>query len=122
VGITRAREQLVMTYAERRRLYGKDHYPLPSMFIGEIPQEYVQDVRPRTHVVQIGVSSAMHNQYASEDSGMDYGIGQRVHHQKFGEGIVLNYEGQGSHARVEVNFSHAGSKWLVLSYANLQVL
>ena len=55
-------------------------------------------------------------------ANVEYGIGQRVHHQKFGEGIVINYEGQGSHARVEVNFSHAGSKWLVLSYANLQVL
>jgi DNA helicase-2/ATP-dependent DNA helicase PcrA len=48
-------------------------------------------------------------------------LGQRVFHQKFGEGIVLNYEGQGRHARVQVNFESAGSKWLVMEYANLVV-
>lgn len=119
VGITRAREQLVLTCAERRRLYGKDHYPMPSIFIGEIPKEYVKDVRPKTTISNTSYmnSSAM----KQEDSG-GFNIGQRVVHQKFGEGIVLNYEGQGSHARVEVNFSSAGSKWLVLSYANLQVI
>jgi DNA helicase-2/ATP-dependent DNA helicase PcrA len=124
VGITRAREQLIMTCAEKRRLYGRDHYPLPSMFIGEIPAQCIQDVRPRAHISQTRVSNSMASQFAGAGEGgdMGYGIGQRVHHQKFGEGIVLNYEGQGSHARVEVNFSNAGSKWLVLSYANLQVL
>ena len=118
VGITRAREQLVLTYAERRRLYGKDHYPMPSVFIGEIPSQYIEDVRPK-----VSISSSMGYQpkkVAAMDSGLN--IGQRVLHQKFGEGIVLNYEGQGSHARVEVNFDHAGSKWLVLSYANLQAI
>ncbi len=49
-------------------------------------------------------------------------LGQRVTHGKFGEGVVLNYEGQGSNARVQVNFDAVGSKWLVLSYANLEVL
>ena len=117
VGITRAREQLVLTYAERRRLYGKDHYPMPSPFIGEIPENLIQDIRPKTTISQ--------PTYASQASTMfdgGFSVGQRVLHQKFGEGIVLNYEGQGSHARVEVNFDYAGSKWLVLSYANLQAV
>ena len=48
-------------------------------------------------------------------------LGQRVFHQKFGEGIVLNYEGQGRHARVQVNFENAGSKWLMMEYANLVI-
>jgi len=122
VGITRARQQLVLTCAERRRLYGKDHYPLPSMFIGEIPKEYIQDIRPKVNTSAVNNSSVMFNQYKSEAASGEFNIGQRVHHQKFGEGTVINYEGQGSHARVEVNFSHAGSKWLVLSYANLQAL
>ena len=122
VGITRARHQLVLTCAERRRLYGKDHYPLPSMFIGEIPKEYIQDIRPKVNTSAVNNSPAMFNQYKSEEATGEFSIGQRVHHQKFGEGTVTNYEGQGSHARVEVNFSHAGSKWLVLSYANLQAL
>ena len=50
------------------------------------------------------------------------GIGQRVMHAKFGEGVVTNLEGNGAHARVEVNFEYAGSKWLVMAYANLQLV
>ena len=115
VGITRAREQLVITYAERRRIYGKDYYPLPSQFLGEIPAEYLQDVR---------FGNSKHpapgmQQPTPGNSGVM--IGQRVQHAKFGEGVVTNYEGQGSHARVEVNFRTSGSKWLVLAYANLQL-
>jgi DNA helicase-2/ATP-dependent DNA helicase PcrA len=49
-------------------------------------------------------------------------LGQRVHHGKFGDGVILNCEGQGAHARVEVNFEQAGTKWLVLSYANLDLM
>lgn len=49
-------------------------------------------------------------------------LGQRVLHDKFGEGVVLHYEGEGQHARVQVNFAQAGTKWLVLAYANLQAL
>ena len=48
--------------------------------------------------------------------------GQRVIHGKFGEGVILNYEGQGSNARVQVSFDAVGSKWLVLQYANLQLM
>ena len=117
VGITRAREQLVLTYTERRRLYGKDHYPLPSVFLSEIPENYIRDVRPKP---QLELASYSATRPAMNESGMD--VGQRVLHQKFGEGIILNVEGQGAHARVEVNFSDAGHKWLVLSYANLQVI
>ncbi len=117
VGITRARDQLVLTFAERRRLYGKDHYPMPSIFIGEIPKEYVSEIRPSTSIVE-----PVYIQKKSVQTESGFSLGQRVFHQKFGEGCVLNYEGQGSHARIEVNFDHAGSKWLVLSYANLQIL
>ena len=49
-------------------------------------------------------------------------LGQRVRHNTFGEGVVLNYEGSGAHARVQVNFEKAGAKWLVMSYASLEVL
>jgi DNA helicase-2/ATP-dependent DNA helicase PcrA len=120
VGITRAREQLVLTYAERRRLYGREHYPMPSNFIGEIPSQYVQDIRPRASISPTLAKPFNVQHMQAADDG--FSVGQRVLHQKFGEGIVLNYEGQGSHARVEVNFDDAGSKWLVLSYANLQAV
>jgi len=117
VGITRARDQLVLTFTERRRLYGKDHYPMPSIFIGEIPKEYVSEIRPKTSIVE-----PVYMQEKSTQTESGFSLGQRVLHPKFGEGCVLNYEGQGSHARIEVHFDHAGSKWLVLSYANLQII
>ncbi|MCW8933493.1 MAG: DNA helicase II [Gammaproteobacteria bacterium] len=122
VGITRARDQLVLSYAEQRRLYGKEMYPMPSSFIGEIPAQFIEEIRPKTNY-NSGVNSYSQNSsfsFAEEDNESGITIGQRVLHQKFGEGFVLNYEGRGKSARVEVNFDDAGSKWLVLSYANLQ--
>jgi len=121
VGITRARDQLVLSYAEHRRLYGKEVYPMPSSFLGQIPAQYIEEIRPKTNF-SADLASNASNHYSKSslienDSG--FSIGQRVQHQKFGDGIVLNYEGQGNSARVEVNFDQAGSKWLVLSYANL---
>ena len=123
VGITRARNQLVLSYAEQRRLYGKEMYPMPSSFIGEIPAQFIEEIRPKTNYSSNANSYSTNNySYAQQDNDSGLSIGQRVLHQKFGEGFVLNYEGQGKSARVEVNFDHAGSKWLVLSYANLQMV
>jgi DNA helicase-2/ATP-dependent DNA helicase PcrA len=59
---------------------------------------------------------------ASAENELGVRLGQRVHHNKFGDGVILNYEGQGAHARVEVNFENSGTKWLVLSYANLELM
>ncbi len=124
VGITRAREQLVLSYAEQRRLYGKEIYPMPSSFLGEIPDEYIEEIRPKSGFQAEPTSYSTFQQAATSVSGNDSGlsIGQRVQHHSFGEGTVLNYEGQGKSARVEVNFDQVGSKWLVLSYANLQTV
>jgi DNA helicase-2/ATP-dependent DNA helicase PcrA len=65
-----------------------------------------------------------HGRTAGITAGADLGVrlGQRVRHGKFGDGVILNCEGQGAHARVEVNFETAGTKWLVLSYANLDLM
>jgi DNA helicase-2/ATP-dependent DNA helicase PcrA len=117
VGITRAMEQLVITYAESRRLHGKESYNTPSRFIREIPAGLLQEVRLHTTVAR-PVSTLTRAQVP--DTGLS--LGQRVYHQIFGEGIVLNFEGRGSSARVEVNFEGEGSKWLVLQYANLQLM
>jgi DNA helicase-2/ATP-dependent DNA helicase PcrA len=116
VGITRARKQLVLTAAEHRRLYGQDMYPTPSRFISEIPEHLMNEVRSGPSVSQPLYSSK--SQQTETINGI--GVGQRVRHTKFGEGYVVNLEGSGAHARVEVNFEHAGSKWLVMAYANLQ--
>ncbi len=122
VGITRAKQKLYVTYAEQRRLHGMDNFSQPSRFIAEIPDEYIEEVRPR-----VQVSRPMHvpgRRSTMAASGAEPGmrLGQRVRHGKFGDGVILNCEGQGAHARVEVVFETAGTKWLVLSYANLEAV
>ena len=125
VGITRAKRSLYVTYAEQRRLHGMDSYSMPSRFIAEIPGEHVEEVRPRIQVsrpLHAPRSVAATRMTASTGAEMGIRLGQRVRHRKFGDGVVLNCEGQGAHARVEVNFETAGTKWLVLSYANLDLM
>ncbi len=119
VGITRAMQQLYVTHAESRRLYGQENYPMPSRFLREIPADLMREVRPapQPHQPSYAPSAAV-TTFNEESSG--YRLGQRVSHAKFGEGVVLSSEGQGKSARVQVNFEDVGSKWLVVAYANLQ--
>ncbi|RMG53349.1 MAG: DNA helicase II, partial [Gammaproteobacteria bacterium] len=122
VGITRARRQLYLVCAERRRLYGRDLYNPPSRFIGEIPEELIEPVRPvipvqETHYARRPAAAASTVEPAL-DGGLQ--IGQRVRHARFGEGFITQAEGNGPSARVQVQFDEAGSKWLVLAYANLE--
>ncbi|HTY50192.1 MAG TPA: DNA helicase II [Steroidobacteraceae bacterium] len=125
VGITRAMQQLYLTYAEQRRLHGMDSFGAPSRFIRELPEELIEEVRPR---VQVSRPITVHRPLASRGPGRaieeparaGMGLGARVRHGKFGEGVILNLEGNGPHARVQVNFEHQGTKWLMLQYANLE--
>jgi len=120
VGITRAREQLVVTSAEVRRLYGNESYNMLSRFVREIPDELKQEIRPKAQFSRPVIQTPTRRNYdlAQEDTGLF--VGQRVNHARFGDGIVLNLEGQGAQSRVQVNFESAGSKWLIASMANLQ--
>jgi len=120
VGMTRAMVKLYITYAESRRLYGQDKYHTASRFIREIPADCVEEVRLKTTI-----SRPIHNRFSQvtshasfEETGFQ--LGEKVAHRKFGEGIVLNYEGSGEHGRVQVNFDDFGTKWLVLAYAKLE--
>ena len=117
VGITRAMQKLVITYAESRRLHGSETLNTPSRFIREIPAELLQEVRLRASIA-VPVSSMLQ----ARVPGTELNLGQQVYHQIFGEGVVLNFEGRGASARVQVNFDTDGSKWLVLQYANLQLM
>ena len=119
VGITRAMEKLVLTYAESRRLHGSESYNIASRFVRELPAELLNEVRLGAAVSRPLSSLSPTPSAAHLDSGVS--LGQRVMHQVFGEGVVTNFEGGGSNARVEVSFAE-GSKWLVLQYANLQPL
>ncbi|MCK4842168.1 MAG: DNA helicase II [Methylococcales bacterium] len=121
VGITRAMEQLYITHAESRRLYGKETYPRPSRFLKEIPAEFLQEIRIRANVNRPVTASTSRPRTSVQQVGT-YKMGQRVSHVKFGEGIVLQMEGEGAQERVQINFQDVGLKWLMLSYAKLQVL
>ncbi|MCU7850650.1 MAG: DNA helicase II [Candidatus Thiodiazotropha sp. (ex Monitilora ramsayi)] len=116
VGMTRAMQVLYLSHAESRRLHGSENYPLPSRFIREIPSELMREVRGGPSISQPLYGGSPY-QDTVEISG--FNLGQRVRHAKFGEGVVLNAEGQGRSARVQVNFEEVGSKWLVVAYANL---
>ena len=121
VGITRAKQILYMTYAEQRRLHGMDKLSHPSRFIAEVPDEFIEEIRPRVQVSR-PVRSARRSKSSALQEHPGIRLGQRVRHRKFGDGVILNCEGQGAHTRVEVNFETAGTKWLVLSYANLDLM
>ena len=120
VGITRAMKKLYLTYAESRRLHGNDIFNPPSRFIKEIPSECIMEIRPKASVT-VPYSRNESKPMDFEDQ-IGIALGQKVQHPKFGQGIVLNYEGAGESARVQVNFESAGTKWLVLSFANLEVI
>jgi DNA helicase-2/ATP-dependent DNA helicase PcrA len=120
VGMTRAMRRLVVTHAELRRLHGSERYAMPSRFLGEIPQELMQPVRATGAAPASRGPAAIAEVPAQSDAA--YTLGQRVRHAKFGEGIVVHYEGQGQHARVQINFADCGSKWLVVAYAGLQTV
>ena len=124
VGMTRAMEKLILTYAESRRLYGQENFHTPSRFIAEIPVEYLDEVRAQTRVQQPMQQRSRFHSGASHESFTETGfrLGQRVLHQVFGEGTVLNYEGSGPQSRIQVNFDAVGSKWLMVSYAKLTPL
>ncbi|HGY9624128.1 DNA helicase II [Pseudomonas sp. NY15356] len=124
VGITRAMRQLIMTYAETRRLYGSETYNKVSRFVREIPAGLVQEVRLSNSVSrpfggnQTSSSSLFANANIPQTA---FTLGQRVQHSVFGEGVILNFEGSGAQARVQVNFVE-GSKWLMLGYAKLEAI
>ena len=119
VGMTRAKKALVLTYTQFRRLHGSDYYPRPSRFINEIPSELLCEIRLGGSITNKLLTKSLTN---DNNASEELTLGRRVVHEKFGEGTILNLEGSGSHMRIEVNFEKEGSKWLVASYANLQLV
>ncbi|OGI43481.1 MAG: hypothetical protein A2150_05170 [Candidatus Muproteobacteria bacterium RBG_16_64_11] len=118
VGMTRAMQQLYLSHAEVRRLHGTERYTAPSRFLSEIPEELMTPVRAQPLLT--AMQTVRHPGGATLLGNMR--LGGRVRHEKFGEGVVVTLEGQGEHARVQVNFEKLGAKWLVLAYAKLQTL
>ena len=122
VGITRAMEKLYISHAESRRLHGSDTFNPPSRFLREIPKELINEIRPRAQ------TNIPYNRKDFKETKLEFeeeigiALGERVLHKTFGEGVVLNYEGSGEAARVQINFNGAGTKWLVMAYAKLEKL
>jgi len=123
VGVTRAKQKLIISHASRRRMHGKEFYPPPSRFLKELPKECLNVIRVSTNNHSQATSYGGFNSTANAFSKVNetgYEVGSNVFHQKFGEGTILATEGEGDSARVQVHFKHAGSKWLVASFANLE--
>jgi DNA helicase-2/ATP-dependent DNA helicase PcrA len=135
VGITRAMRKLYLCHAESRRMHGEESLTRPSRFLREIPANLKQEVRMKGQINRAGSWggagswSGGANTHAHTQSGLSFdrsppalSLGQRVRHPKFGEGVVLNSEGSGTNARIQVNFDDVGGKWLVMAYARLEVI
>jgi DNA helicase-2/ATP-dependent DNA helicase PcrA len=121
VGMTRAMQKLFLTYAEVRRLHGKEVYHRPSRFLNEIPKEFLHEVRLKTKVSRPQLDSFTRaSATINLQSEGEFRSGQTVSHHQFGEGVVLQCEGRGPHARVQVRFTKAGTKWLVASFLQLK--
>ena len=121
VGITRAKKILYLTYAEQRRLHGIDNFSPSSRFLDEIPKELTDEIRSNYQKTAY-IAQNTKNYKTRFTSEAPFQLGQRVLHKKFGEGTIMTYEGESAHARVQVNFDNFGSKWLVVGYANLDLI
>lgn len=129
VGITRAMEKLFISYAEARSLYGSVTFNAVSRFVKEIPADCIEEVRLKTAVTRpvsfnrpaLTQASKRAPMYETgEDTG--FRLGQRVSHSMFGEGVILQFEGTGPNAVIQVKFEKIGTKRLVMQYAKLQGL
>ncbi|KTD16690.1 DNA helicase II [Legionella jordanis] len=119
VGMTRAMEKLILSYAEVRRQYGREEYHRRSRFIRELPEELLEEIRVKSRF-QSPLSQKNMSTAVAQEAGLK--LGQNVSHSKFGLGVVLAVEGSGAHTRVQIKFVDHGTKWLVLAYANLTLL
>jgi DNA helicase-2/ATP-dependent DNA helicase PcrA len=129
VALTRARRRLYLSFAQSRMLHGQTRYNVPSRFLQEVPEHLLKWLQPvqKTAIGNTQQRSAASNglgrgipmRTSGFDSTSAWRIGQNVVHAKFGAGVIVNCEGHGADARVEVRFGRAGNKWLLLEYAKL---
>ncbi len=120
VAITRARRRLYLSHAQSRMLHGQTRYGLPSRFLDELPEQVLMHLNRRSAPASpsgYSAPAAPRSPQGGNDTG--YRVGQSVAHAKFGTGIIIDFEGRGSDARVQVKFRDAGTKWLALAYAKL---
>ena len=120
VAITRARTRLYLSFAQTRMLHGQTRYNVASRFLDELPEEAVKRLTPRPgHAKFDDVAWAPAKSYKAKTPSHGFRIGQSVLHPKFGQGVIVNAEGSGTDARLQINFGKQGMKWLALEYAKL---
>ena len=119
VGITRAKQKLTISYAESRRLYGKEERHLPSRFITELPQQCLQEIRLRGTVTR-ALNQAKVGSVSPITNESEWKMGQKVKHEKFGFGTVINVEGADNNLRLQIAFQNQGIKWLIAYLAKLE--
>ncbi|MGY1489554.1 UvrD-helicase domain-containing protein [Methylobacillus pratensis] len=124
VAVTRARQRLYISFAQNRMLHGQVRYGIPSRFLDEIPEALVKRLNTVSNKSYGGASqyTAAAAPAPRPQASMPWKIGQAVAHSKFGQGVVVNYEGNANDLRVQVNFGREGLKWLALEYAKLETL
>lgn len=123
VAVTRARQRLYISFAQNRMLHGQVRYGIPSRFLDEIPENLVKRLNTVSNKSYGSASQYMAAPAPrAQASSMPWRIGQAVAHSKFGQGVVVNYEGNANDLRVQVNFGKEGLKWLALEYAKLETL
>lgn len=120
VGMTRAKSELILSYAHQRMLMGQIQRAVRSRFLDDIPKELYEEALPvrKRSAADITWKSSFQIKRASGTS--IYRPGNKVKHEKFGLGIVLNTTGVGEDEQVTVAFDGEGIKKLSVTYANLQ--
>ena len=118
VGITRAMQKLYLTFAESRSIYGSESFNSVSRFVRDIPKEVIEEVRIHNTIAR-PTSYAASSIQSDQGDNTGFQLGQQVNHKVYGEGVILNFEGNGPRARVHVSFEQVGTKILILASANL---
>jgi DNA helicase-2/ATP-dependent DNA helicase PcrA len=113
--------RLYLLHSEKRYLRGQEIRSLPSRFLREIPEQFLVEVRMGFEDTAVNGAKAATSVAVAGKTRSDwpFQLGEQVRHPTFGEGVVLNLEGSGKHARAQINFAGVGYKWLILSYAKL---
>ncbi len=118
VAMTRARRRLYLSYSQIRMLHGQTRYNVESRFVEEIPSETLKRINSKDKESTNNVMPRIPNRRMAANIG-GFRIGQQVSHPKFGIGVIVQADGNGQDAMVQVNFSHEGLKWLALEFAKL---
>ena len=118
VGITRAMQKLYLTFAESRSIYGSESFNSVSRFVRDISKEVIEEVRIHNTIAR-PTSYAASSIQSDQGDNTGFQLGQQVNHKVYGEGVILNFEGNGPRARVHVSFEQVGTKILILASANL---